>query len=205
MAFSLTMTLSPASAPAGPDADVKGGRLDLTARAARGDAEAIVALYNDHHAHVRAFARRLVGDDALAEDVVHEVFLSLSKALARFRGECSVRSYLISVAAKRAHRHVRAAARRRAMEGRFAREPVDHPVDPHAAAQRHELAALLTRALDTLPVDQRVAFVLCEVEERSSVEVERCSAKRTRPFAHGSFMPKRSCGTYSVSISRISA
>ena len=32
---------------------------------------------------------------------------------------------------------------------------------------------MLTRALDALPVDQRVAFVLCEVEERSSVEVAK--------------------------------
>ena len=29
----------------------------------------------------------------------------------------------------------------------------------------------LTRALDDLPLDQRVAFVLCEVEERTSREV----------------------------------
>ncbi len=28
--------------------------------------------------------------------------------------------------------------------------------------------AALTRALDTLPIEQRIAFVLCEVEERSS-------------------------------------
>ena len=37
-------------------------------------------------------------------------------------------------------------------------------------AERRELAQALMRALDTLPLDQRVAFVLCEVEERSSAE-----------------------------------
>jgi RNA polymerase sigma-70 factor (ECF subfamily) len=36
--------------------------------------------------------------------------------------------------------------------------------------RRAQLAAALTRALDALPLEQRVAIVLCEVEERSSAE-----------------------------------
>lgn len=144
---------------------------DVCMRAARGEREAIVALYTEHHASVRAFARRLVGDDALAEDLVHEVFVHLPKALARFRGDCPVRSYLVSLAAGRAHHQIRTAARRRAMESRFAREPSTVPTTPDESWQRRELARLLARALDDLPVDQRVAFVLCEVEERTSVEV----------------------------------
>jgi RNA polymerase sigma-70 factor (ECF subfamily) len=144
---------------------------DVCARAARGERGAILALYNEHHAHVRAFARRLIGDEALAEDLVHEVFLNLPKAFARFRGECSVRSYLVSIAARTAHHQIRAAARRRAMEVRFSREPQPSPGTPDQATERRELAELLSRALDTLPFDQRVAFVMCEVEERTSADV----------------------------------
>jgi RNA polymerase sigma-70 factor, ECF subfamily len=144
---------------------------DVCARAARGDRAALVDLYEAHHAHVRAFARRVVGDEALAEDLVHEVFLALPKALQGFRGECNVRSYIVSVAAKRAHRQIRSAARRRATESSFSREPTSGPELPDDAAVRREMAELLMRALDELPVDQRVAFVLCEVEERTSTEV----------------------------------
>jgi RNA polymerase sigma-70 factor (ECF subfamily) len=36
---------------------------------------------------------------------------------------------------------------------------------------RKRLAAKLWAALDELPIDQRVVFVLCEVEQRTSVEV----------------------------------
>ena len=160
---------------------------DVCARAARGDRDAIVSLYREHHGHVRAFAQRLVGDASLAEDLVHEVFLSLPKALARFRGDCPVRSYLVSIAARQAHKQIRTAARRRAMEAKLAREPLAHPPTPDESAQREELARLLTRALDTLPVDQRVAFVLCEVEERTSTEVaamlgEKDATIRARVF-----------------------
>ena len=35
---------------------------------------------------------------------------------------------------------------------------------------RVDLARALTHALDELPIDQRVAFVLCEVEEQTSEE-----------------------------------
>jgi RNA polymerase sigma-70 factor (ECF subfamily) len=144
---------------------------DVCALAARGSRDAILALYRAHHAHVRAFTQRLIGDEALAEDLTHEVFLALPKAMASFRGDCSVRSYLISIAARRAHKHIRAAARRRGMETRLARESLPSPSMPDEETERDELARMLIRALDELPPEQRVAFVLCEVEERTSVEV----------------------------------
>ena len=43
--------------------------------------------------------------------------------------------------------------------------------DPESLSRRKQLAELLQRALDQLPLDQRVAFVLCEVEDRSAPEV----------------------------------
>gem|GEM_PF-1590188 len=163
------MTVALASCFAMPGVDAES--LDRCRRAARGDHDAIVALYSEHHAHVRAFARRLIGDEALAEDLVHDVFVDLARVLQGFRAECSVRSYLVAVAARRAHRQIRTRMRRRAMEVRLAREPVASPRTPADDLERDELADVLSRALDTLPFDQRVAFVLCEVEERTSVEV----------------------------------
>jgi RNA polymerase sigma-70 factor (ECF subfamily) len=53
---------------------------------------------------------------------------------------------------------------------RVAEVPQSCPEDPEGHLQRRQLASLLTRALDTLPQEQRVALVLCEIEERSSAE-----------------------------------
>ncbi len=146
----------------------------IEARLRDGDPEAVVEAYRAHHAHVRSFAQRLVGDRMVAEDLVHEVFVALPDSMRRFEGQCSLRTWIVAIAARRAQRHVRAALRRRAAEARLAREPqAEGPARPDEAAERAELAAMLTRALDALPVDQRVAFVLCEVEERSSVEVAK--------------------------------
>jgi RNA polymerase sigma-70 factor (ECF subfamily) len=165
----------------------EGGRHEDLVRAARGERAAIFALYREHHVHLRSFARRLLGDESLAEDLVHEVFANLPGALAHFRGQCSLRSYLIAVAANRASRQIRAATRRRAFETRLSREPAGAPRTPESEAEREELARLLSGALDKLPVEQRVAFVLCEVEERTSTEVgamlgEKDTTIRARVF-----------------------
>ncbi|HTQ06421.1 MAG TPA: RNA polymerase sigma factor [Polyangiaceae bacterium] len=144
---------------------------DLVVRLTLGDRTAVAEAYDAHHGAVRAFAKRLVGEVAAAEDLVHEVFVSLPQAVKNYRGDASLRTFLISVAVNHARHHVRAAARRRLAMERYEREPARGSVDPEQTTGQRELARALERCLDALPLDQRVAFVLCEVEERSSTEV----------------------------------
>ena len=153
------------------------------------DPAAVGEAYDEHHGAVRAFAKRLLGDPAAAEDLVHEVFVTLPRAIRRFRGDSTLRTFLISIAVNHARHHVRAASRRRAAMDRMMLEPSHGaaPEDPEVDTRRRELAAALARALDELPVDQRVAFVLCEVEERTSREAAEIAGApeatiRTRLF-----------------------
>jgi RNA polymerase sigma-70 factor (ECF subfamily) len=167
--------------------DVESSRSDLLDRLRAGDAHAIGVAYDEHHAAVRAFARRLLGDPSVAEDLVHDVFVSLPRAISGFRGESSLRTFLISIAVNRSRHFVRAATRQRSALERMAREPRPETEDPEQHLRRRQLAEALSRALDTLPLDQRVVFVLCEVEQRSSHEVAAIVAApegtvRTRLF-----------------------
>ena len=136
-----------------------------------GDLSAVGEAYDLHAAAVRRFARRLVGDADEAEDLVQQVFVTLPKAARRFDGRASLRTFLIAIAINHARHHVRAAARRRKAWERASLERPQTADSPERASQDGELARALSRALDTLPLDQRVAFVLCEVEERTSTEV----------------------------------
>lgn len=143
----------------------------LVARLRRGDRAAIGEVYDTHQAAVQGFARRLTGDPAAAQDLVHEVFVALPGAAARFRGESTLRTLLLSMVVNHARHHLRAAARRRAAMERYAQEaPREGGATQDAHAHARDLARELSRALDTLPLDQRAAFVLCEVEERSAKE-----------------------------------
>lgn len=135
-----------------------------------GEPAAVGELYDRHHQAVRAFACRLLGDETAAEDLVQEVFVSVPRAMRRYEGRASFQTFLISIAVNHARHFVRAASRRRAALQRFAEQPSASQPPPDEQVRRQELAQALNRALDTLPVDQRVAFVLCEVEERTSRE-----------------------------------
>ena len=135
-----------------------------------GDADALGQVYDEHHTAVRAFARRLLGDEA-AEDLVHDTFLTLPRALRRWNGEGSLRTFIIGIAVNHARHRVRGSARRRAALARFSQEPAARTRSPEEDSEQRRLATLLMHALDSLSFDHRTTFVLCEVEERSSPEV----------------------------------
>lgn len=149
---------------------VETGEPELVRRLKRGDLEAIGDAYDQLHVQVRAFARRLVGDAASAEDLVQETFLALPHAIRAFRLDASLRSFVLGVAANHARHHVRAATRRRAAHTRSEEDAQPPASGPEERAQRRELAATLTQALDQLPFEQRVAIVLCEIEERTCAD-----------------------------------
>jgi RNA polymerase sigma-70 factor (ECF subfamily) len=143
---------------------------DLIERLREADPRAIADVYDRHHDALRGLARRLLGEAALAEDLVHDVFVELPGAIKRFRSDASLRPFLISIAVNRARKYFRAAGRRRAAMARYAAQPEAMVDGPDEDVTRRELAAALHRGLDRLPADQRVAFVLCEVDQLSSRE-----------------------------------
>lgn len=147
----------------------------LVARLRRGDKDAVGFVYDRYSAIVRAFATRLIGDEDAAEDLVHDVFVSLPKLMRNFRGSSSLRVFVLGVAANKARHFVRAASRRRAAMDRLelhqthCSSPTEDD-NPEAKARQEELRRLLCRALDALSFEHRTVFVLCVVEERSSFE-----------------------------------
>jgi RNA polymerase sigma-70 factor (ECF subfamily) len=137
---------------------------DLLDRLRQGESRALGEVYDEHHEAVRAFAGRLLGDSTAAEDLVHEVFVALPRAARSFRGDSSLRSFLIGIAIQHARHHVRSASRRRSALARLSSEPERSVRSPEAAAEERGLLEAIQHALDALPLDQRVAFVLCDVE-----------------------------------------
>ena len=148
--------------------------VELRERLSHGDVAAVATIYDRYHRIVRAFARRLMGDDESTEDLVQEVFVTLPSAMRRFRGDASLKTFILSIAVNHSRHHVRAAARRRKVLQNFADESLfdeSRCDDPESLSLRRQLAEVLQQTLDKLPLDQRVAFVLSEIEERPSPEV----------------------------------
>jgi RNA polymerase sigma-70 factor (ECF subfamily) len=162
-------TLSEMMSPA-LDGEVGGSAPVAVVRLQQGDLAALGRAYDEHHAAVRAFARRLVGE-ASAEDLVHDTFLTLPKALGRWNGQGTLRTFILGVAVNHARHQVRSSSRFRALLERFGREPERQARSIEELSDQKRLAQLLAQALESLSFDHRTAFVLCEVEERSSAEV----------------------------------
>ena len=78
--MSRTPTTPAPNAP--PDMDMN---MDpsLVQRVAVRDEAALRDVYRRHHASLRQFARRLLSDRAAADDLVHEVFVRLPRAIRR--------------------------------------------------------------------------------------------------------------------------
>lgn len=161
--------------------------VELARRLARGDSDALAQAYDLHHHAVRAFARRLTGSAAAAEDLVHDVFVALPSAVRGFEGRSTLRTFILSVAVNHARNARRATARRLGAMERLHLEPRDATETPEELDERRQLAELLAKLLDELPMEQRVAVVLCVIEERTSVEAAEIAAvpeatMRTRLF-----------------------
>ncbi len=138
----------------------------------RGEAAPLAALYREHHQAVRALIRRLLRDSAAVEDLVHDTFVAAPAAFRRYRGEGSIRSFMLGVAAHQVRHYLRATQRRRSCLDRFRQERSTEVTESlRDESERRDLAARLSDALETLSFEHRVVVVLCEVEERTSAEV----------------------------------
>jgi RNA polymerase sigma-70 factor (ECF subfamily) len=142
----------------------------LVAALGAGDLAALATAFDRWHQRVRVLARRLLSDPAAAEDVVQDVFTALPRSARRFRGDAALETFLLGIAVKRVRHHRRAALRRRKALERLRAVERRGPIDPEQDAYRRQLGARLAAALDELPLPQRVAFVLCEVEELTSAQ-----------------------------------
>lgn len=66
----------------------------LLAEAKQGDKESMRMLYLAHKDHLYTLARALLQDQHMAEDVVHDVFVSFARALDGLQLRGSLRGYL---------------------------------------------------------------------------------------------------------------
>jgi RNA polymerase sigma-70 factor (ECF subfamily) len=146
------------------------GDRELVARIASGDTAALEDAYQRHAGLVYGLARRVTGNDALAEDVTQEVFVYLWAQPARFdasRG--SLRSWLGMLAHRRSVDAVRRESRRSHAEARQETEPCATDIDD--AADAAWIGGRVREAIDRLPSEQRRAVELAYFGGRTYREV----------------------------------
>jgi RNA polymerase sigma-70 factor (ECF subfamily) len=144
----------------------------LIERIADGDRDAMRTLFARHRLAVYRWIVRLVRDEALAEDLLNEVFLDVWRQAAAFEARASVSTWLLAIA-----RHKALSARRRRTEVElddgFAATVADPADDPELVAEKKNRAELLRRSLRRLPPEQTEVIDLVYYHDKSVKEVAK--------------------------------
>jgi RNA polymerase sigma-70 factor (ECF subfamily) len=141
----------------------------LVARARRGERGAFDEIVKRHQRGLWRLVRRYVKNDADASDVVQLAFVRAFRALERFRGEASVRSWIYRIGINLALNHLRDRVREQPSDVAGAELTVD-AVAPGAMLSA-ERALALRQAVAELPPKQRMVLELRVFDDLSFREV----------------------------------
>lgn len=131
-----------------------------------GDPDAFAELFRRHRDRLWAVALRTTSDPEEASDALQDAMISAFRSASSYRGEAAVTTWLHRVVVNACLDRMR---RRRArptipLPGSDPQNGPETLADPRDAIAASELAVELSRALATLPIDQRVAIVLVDVQ-----------------------------------------
>jgi len=141
-----------------------------------GDEDAAVTFVRRYQRRVYGLALAMVGDQALAEDIAQEAFLRAWRHAAVFdRRRASVPTWLLTI------------TRNLAIDSLRLRRPVAAAPDdelwlglaspaPDEQAELGDMRARITKALASLPAEQRRALVLAGIYGYSAAEVSKAES-----------------------------
>ena len=133
-----------------------------------GDPDAFDALVRQHRQRLWAVALRTLGEPEEAADAVQDACLSAYRAAASFRGDARVTTWLHRIVVNACLDRVRRQAARPTVP-----LPEQLPAEPRDRLGERETVLDVGRALALLPVEQRTAIVLVDLEGMS---VEQAAA-----------------------------
>ncbi len=121
----------------------------------------------------------IVKSEEDAEDLAQEVFVQVYQSIGSFKGESKLSTWLYRIATTKSLDHERKKKRKKrfgfvkSIFGDEAQVEVNPPDFNHPAVvlDQKENAAILMRAIDKLPENQRIAFILNKMEGLSYQEI----------------------------------
>ena len=121
------------------------------------------ALFRRYSAYVAAIAMRLVGRDEEVDDIVQDVFLAAVRGIGDVADPEAIKGWLATVTVRTARRRLRI-RRMRGLIGLESQRSYEDVAAPGASPEQRAMLARVYKALDRVPVNQRIAWTLRYVE-----------------------------------------
>src|SRR6266487_5960695 len=157
----------------------------LIARSQRGDVNAFNELILHYQQTTYGVVYRMIGNAEIAADVTQDTFIAAFRAIQSFRGGSSFRAWLLRIASNQACDYWRR-TNRHPQDSLDSMMDEDEPHDssmlnalvvteqaanPEEFLLNQELQELIQKGLQELPLDQRIAVILCDVHGLSYEEI----------------------------------
>lgn len=141
------------------------GSTDNTGRGGvAGEGLAPAALFDQvvarHTAMIARIALGYEADPALRRELVQDIMLAIWSGLPRFRHESSLKTFVAGIAYKRSISHVSRAVRR-PVAAPLSDDFVSEDPLPDEIASRNQLRKRMLEVVQTLPLAQKQAIILC--------------------------------------------
>ncbi len=148
--------------------------VELLARAKQGDLDAFEQLVIRHERQVFRLALRMTGGVEDAKDVTQETFLLFHRKMGQIQSDRSLGPWLYSVAVNVCRGMSRNRRRSRLVVlDRLADSTPDGAPDPERLLNVKQREECLRSALETLPLKERAALLMREMEGMTTKEVAR--------------------------------
>jgi RNA polymerase sigma-70 factor (ECF subfamily) len=136
---------------------------------ARGEKRAFEELYLRHSTRVHRLLERMMGNRAMAEEVLNEVFLAVWQGAGRYEGRSEPLTWLLSIA------HNKALSAMRGKRGATALlddavQIADDADTPDVIVQKENKGEIMRHCIDALSLDHRTILDLVYYQERSISE-----------------------------------
>ena len=146
----------------------------LARLAANGNGDAFNEIYTRHRSFAYSVAFRMTGNEADAEDLMQDAFVSVFRKVGSFRGDASFTTWLYRVVTNQVNMHFRSRSARPEIQASDAEVPEQRPTGGRAnPAEQLTDRLAIQKALKMLPPGYRSAFILHDIEGYRHTEVAR--------------------------------
>ncbi len=144
------------------------------------DDAAFRLIVNQYQTPILNCCFKFLKNKELAKDVTQEVFLEVFKSISQFRSEAKFSTWLFRIAITKSLDHLKSMKRKKragflrsifSSNDELEKHPAIETEDPQQALENQDRLAVLSRAIESLPENQKVAFTLSKLDDMSNKEI----------------------------------